>query len=121
MIRTLIYFVVSFAVVVLFHVVVDGTQTTNESLSNAFFYVGITMFFGGVLTVTNVARVFTGATFIARSLSKEFRERYKTYNDYHQTKHSEESKGVYGGKVLIIGLIYIGISVFFAIKFFEMY
>lgn len=79
------------------------------------------MFFGGVLTITNVARVFAGASFVVKSLSKEFRERYKTYHDYHQAKNEIESKGVYGGKVLIIGLIYIAIALIFALKFFQTY
>jgi hypothetical protein len=121
MIRSIIYLVISFIAVVIFHIAVDGSEMTYESLSNAFFYVGIIMFFGGVLTVTNVARVFAGASFVVKSLSKEFRERYKTYHDYFLAKNDESSKGAYGGRVLIIGIIYIVIALFFAIKFNQMY
>jgi polyferredoxin len=121
MIRSLIYLIISLIAVFIFHISVDGTNMTYESLSNAFFYVGIIMFFGGILTVTNVARVFAGASFVVKSLSKEFRERYKTYHDYHLAKNDAESKNIYGGRVLIIGIIYILVALYFAIKFNQMY
>ncbi len=121
MIRTLIYLIVSFSAVVILHWIVDGNSVTYESLANAFFYVGIMMFFGGVLTITNVARLFSGATYIVRSFSKEFRERYKNYHEYHEAKVVNVEKGVYGGRVLIIGVIYIAISIYFAVQFFNQY
>jgi hypothetical protein len=121
MIKTIIYLLISLIAIVLLHWILYGSNITYESLADVFFYVGIMMFFGGILTITNVARLFAGATYIVRSFSKEFRERYKNYHEYHDAKVVNVEKGIYGGRVIIIGVIYIAISIYFALQFFNQY
>ncbi|MDV7390675.1 hypothetical protein RZS08_04940, partial [Arthrospira platensis SPKY1] len=67
MIRFLIYFLVSGGFIAGFHLWQYGTEVTQQTASNALFYIGIFMFFGGIISLTNASKVFHGITYVYKS------------------------------------------------------
>ena len=106
MLKFLVYFLISAVFIAGFHFWQYGTVVTSESASNAFFYIGIFMFFGGIITLSNATKVFTGIGYVYKSLFNRFRSKHDNYYEYYQTK-SQDYKEVYGIRVLILGTIYL--------------
>ena len=87
---------------------------TIEHFADAIFMIGITMFFMGLISVTNASRVFTGAGYAFKSIYTRRGTGNKTFYQYSAEKKKEKS--LFSTPIFIVGLGYIIISVFLAIQ-----
>ncbi|WBW95215.1 DUF3899 domain-containing protein [Oceanirhabdus sp. W0125-5] len=87
------------------------------NLSNVFFLMGTVYFFPGLIIVSGAAGIFSSIGYLSRrmfSKNKGDGNHFKTFNDYKEYKHIENSKyntkGI-GVNILLVGGVYITISV----------
>lgn len=90
----------------------NGDYATINVL-NGLFVVGILMFSGGILTVTNTSHLFRGIGFV---LKKMFTKKYNrsSYFEYLQTIDDDKEKPT-GWPALLVGMILLAISIIFSV------
>ncbi|MBI9009051.1 MAG: DUF3899 domain-containing protein [Tenericutes bacterium] len=81
---------------------------------NGLFVVGIIMFSVGILTVTNAGQAFRGIGFIYK---KMFSKKYTStsYYEYLKTLDSSEKEKPTGWPALLVGMIYLALSIIFSV------
>ncbi len=91
----------------------SGDYSTINVL-NGLFVVGILMFSGGILTVTNTSQLFRGIGFV---LKKMFTKKYNrsSYFEYLQTIDDDQKEKPTGWPALLVGMILLAISIIFSV------
>lgn len=88
---------------------------TLMNISNIFFVVGVAYFFPGIIVLSGAGSVFDSARYLTKKMfTRENKQYFKSFNDYKEYKQiknaSRNIKGR-GTSVLLIGGVYIIISV----------
>ena len=88
-----------------------------HNLSNAFFVVGLAMFFASIMTITDASRMFVGIGYAFKSIFTRHKQKYGDYHKYQEGKQDKDSMNVFGLSSLFVSILYVVISVVLALHF----
>ena len=101
---------------ILIYALYSGEYTVYH-FTNGLFVVGIIMFSGGILSISNAGQLFRGIGFIFK---KMFNKKYSTttYFDYVQTRELEKqaNAGPIGWPALMVGIICLAVSIIVSVN-----
>ena len=112
--RLFLTILLSLVIVGLFAVFVYHSDLRPMHLSDTFFFVGLVLFFPGLISIIGAMEIFSAPRYL---LSKTFsrniegRQHFKSFADYKEFKETNPKKGCKLVEMLIVGLVYIIISI----------
>lgn len=90
----------------------DTAGYNMYNLSNGFFAVGLPLFFGSLIILTDAKTVFITVGYAFKSFFRGEREKYSDYYDLHKKKQDEDDSSVFGLSSLIISITYLIIAAY---------
>ncbi len=88
----------------------DPVRPNIENFSNALFFIGLPLFFFGLISITGANRIFIAMGYTFKNIFRRHRVTYSSYHEYITSKQAEkESQDTEfsGGAALIIGILYL--------------
>lgn len=120
--KKLKYFVVtlliSAGVIYLVHYTIFDNLYTYKSISNAFFVVGLMMFFVSLISITDAEKMFRIAVYSFKSIRRKTRKKYKTYYDYAIDKENDKLIP-FALEMMFISIVYFAIAFYLSQRYFE--
>lgn len=102
-----------FIMIVLMGLVYDF-NITIMNISNILFFVGVAYFFPGIIVISGAGSIFDSSGYLTRRIFlRENKQYFKSFNDYKEYKKIKNASRNINGRgtsVLIIGGVYIGLS-----------
>ena len=104
--RLIITTITSLIVIYIVHLSLFGNTFTHETVSNAFFVVGIVMFFFSLIAITDATKLFLIFSYGYKSVRKRKNFQYKSYYDYMSAR---EKKNItpYSIQVFVLSILYL--------------
>ncbi len=85
---------------------------TMYNLSNGFFAIGLPLFLGSIIVLSNAKTIFISVGYAFRGIFRGVREKYSDYYDLSQKKQEEDEVNIFGLSSLIISIIYLIIAAY---------
>ena len=109
MIKFLISLLFSLGLAGGYHLLAFGTTYSIRNTSDAFFVVGLLLFFMSLIAITDAAKVFIGFGYTFKNMFKKHRNKYSSYVDYANRKNAKEGN-TFGLGTLLISILFLTIS-----------
>lgn len=91
----------------------DPVRPYGENLSNALWFIGMPMFFFGLISLTGANRIFIAIGYTFKNIFKRHRQTYRSYHEYMEAKNAEKEEQDTpnsGFAVFFISIIYLIIA-----------
>lgn len=108
--KSLNTFLVILGLLLGYHLIRFQFRLSLNSASETTFFIGLSTTLISLIVVSKATTVFSGITFVFKSFSKDFRDKYPKYYDYYEERNGEKGPSSYGYYYFVAGLVLIGIS-----------
>ncbi len=115
MVRFIVTLVVSVLIVAsIMFFVYDNDYTSMRAVSEAFFYVGLPMFFISLITLTNASTIFISMGYTVKNIFTRHRQKFGDYYEYQkERRENSDSVALFGIGALLISVVFLAIAFYY--------